>query len=465
MNAEGIEKGYGLLELGGTIGTIQGIGEWDFYLPPGGTDYSSSVVNLCGKHLQVLNTLNTAIKNGDVIPNNDSASYTFEPPYAFGLGGLFLNTTPLAASTTNLQDNITGSGKSPFVLPVLSEEERADDKNYFQYNYVDSFVGEYKNFSKPFIIERGDEIRVTYTIPQDILFEDGASIQASKTLTQKTVTQDFTVLGYRLPAPNMRFPSPLVTNQAGSQGVPANGQICLATSSVLPAEGVYSQDSMFKRYETMISNSIPIIGSTESGGPNSVIEIEDASFSGSLTGVTKVGAANIGISFEVHGSPSLQMTSITSSYTIGTTNNMVRTGLAAPVYVNEVSASMGPVLQAQLSNPNIPFIGGLILWRLTDPAFNFTMLEVTPDPATLKDQIPNGIIHAYTIKKRIPADDRVVVNLQQPSGSRGQITPSGDGYLIPNDLTEIQQGNVQKLINKLKSENVFTEDTSNNSIR
>ena len=215
----------------------------------------------------------------------------------------------------------------------------------------------------------------------------------------------------------------------------------------------------------MISNSIPILGSSELGGVNSVSNSEDSVFSGSLTGVTRIGAAHIGISFEVHGSPPLQATSLTSSYTIGTTNNMVRTGLCAPLYLNEVSASMGPVLQAQLSNPDIPFIGGLLLWRLTDPAYNYTMLEVTPDPATLKDQIPNGIIHGYTIKKRIPADDRVVVNLQQPSGSRGQITPSGDGYLIPNDLTEIQQGNVQKLINKLKSENVFTEDTSNNSIR
>lgn len=276
-----------------------------FLLTTGGgaTNYSSSLVNLCGKHLQVLNTLNTAIKNGDVIPNNDSASYTFEPPYAIGLGGIFLNTSPLAASSTNLQDNITGSGKSPFVLPVLSEEERADDKNYFQYNYIDSFVGEYKNFSKPFIIERGDEIRVTYTVPQDILFEDGATTQTSKTLTQKTITQDFTVLGYRLPAPQMRFPSPVVTNQAGSQGVPANGQICLATSSTLPPEGIYSQDSMFKRYETMISNSIPILGSSELGGVNSVSNSEDSVFSGSLTGVTRIGAAHIGISFEVHGSP------------------------------------------------------------------------------------------------------------------------------------------------------------------
>ena len=49
--------------------------------------------------------------------------------------------------------------------------------------------------------------------------------------------------------------------------------------------------------------------------------------------------------------------------------------------------------------------------------------------------------------------------LNQPRGSEGIRTPSGDGYLIPDDLTNIQQRNVQKIINKLKSENVFTQDS------
>jgi len=64
-----------------------------------------------------------------------------------------------------------------------------------------------------------------------------------------------------------------------------------------------------------------------------------------------------------------------------------------------------------------------------------------------------------TVRKRVEADDRVVLNVNQPSGSKGVQTVSGDGYLIPDDLTDIQQRNVQKIINKLKSENVFTQDS------
>ena len=36
------------------------------------------------------------------------------------------------------------------------------------------------------------------------------------------------------------------------------------------------------------------------------------------------------------------------------------------------------------------------------------------------------------------------------------LTPSGDGYLIPDDLTDTQRDNVQKIINVLKSQNSFT---------
>ena len=61
-----------------------------------------------------------------------------------------------------------------------------------------------------------------------------------------------------------------------------------------------------------------------------------------------------------------------------------------------------------------------------------------------------------TIKKRLDNDMRVVVDMSQPDGSKGVLTPSGDGYLIPDDLTDTQQDNVQKLINVLKSQNAFT---------
>ena len=94
-----------------------------------------------------------------------------------------------------------------------------------------------------------------------------------------------------------------------------------------------------------------------------------------------------------------------------------------------------------------------------DPGYLFDRVVVYPDPNSLANPIPKGRIFGLTLRKRKEADDRVVLNANQPSGSAGAQTLSGDGYLIPNDLTDIQQRNVQKIINKLKSENSFTQDS------
>ena len=63
---------------------------------------------------------------------------------------------------------------------------------------------------------------------------------------------------------------------------------------------------------------------------------------------------------------------------------------------------------------------------------------------------------AATLVKRKDDDTKVIINLLQPNNQKGLLTPSGDGYLIPDDLTATQQSNVQKIINVLKSQNSFT---------
>ena len=97
-----------------------------------------------------------------------------------------------------------------------------------------------------------------------------------------------------------------------------------------------------------------------------------------------------------------------------------------------------------------------------DPGFLFDRLLVSPDPSTLVQPIPSGSIISATLRKRVEDDSKVILMLNQPRGSEGIRTPSGDGYLIPDDLTNVQQRNVQKIINKLKSENVFTQDSPDN---
>jgi len=96
-----------------------------------------------------------------------------------------------------------------------------------------------------------------------------------------------------------------------------------------------------------------------------------------------------------------------------------------------------------------------------DAGFVWNRLLVDPAPDSIPKPIPSGSIITATLRKRVSDDRRVVINLSPLSGSRGIQTPSGDGYLIPDDLTPIQQGNVQKIINKLQSENVFQQNTPN----
>ena len=91
-----------------------------------------------------------------------------------------------------------------------------------------------------------------------------------------------------------------------------------------------------------------------------------------------------------------------------------------------------------------------------DPGFVYDTLIVSPNPTTLPKPITSGSISAATIVKRVNDDTKVIVDMAQPINQKGAITPSGDGYLIPDDLSPTQQDNVQKIINVLKSQNSFT---------
>ena len=89
----------------------------------------------------------------------------------------------------------------------------------------------------------------------------------------------------------------------------------------------------------------------------------------------------------------------------------------------------------------------------------FNKINVHPDPSTLSKPIPSGRIYAYTVRKRQDADNIVnVFSPAPPSGSKGAQTYSGQGYIIPNDLTVTQKRNVQTLITQLKGKNNFQND-------
>jgi len=86
-------------------------------------------------------------------------------------------------------------------------------------------------------------------------------------------------------------------------------------------------------------------------------------------------------------------------------------------------------------------------------------VNVYPDPTTLN--VVGGQIAQFTIRRRVNADDRVIVYQTPPVNlGAGATTGSGGGFLIPNDFTPQQKRNALTLINQLKQKNAFRDDSS-----
>jgi hypothetical protein len=90
----------------------------------------------------------------------------------------------------------------------------------------------------------------------------------------------------------------------------------------------------------------------------------------------------------------------------------------------------------------------------------YNRIHVTPDPSTITLPIPNGEIYNFTVRRRVNADDRVIVYQTPPVNSFGKQTITPGGYLIPNDLTLIQKNNIKTIVNQLMSQNVVPQQSA-----
>tara|TARA_Y100000004_G_scaffold33781_1_gene35991 strand:- start:1130 stop:8809 length:7680 start_codon:yes stop_codon:yes gene_type:complete len=85
-------------------------------------------------------------------------------------------------------------------------------------------------------------------------------------------------------------------------------------------------------------------------------------------------------------------------------------------------------------------------------------IQVYPDPS--RQNVIGGQIGSFKIRRRVNADDRVIVYQTPPTTfGVGATTGSGGGFLIPNDFTPQQKRNALTLINQLKQKNSFRDDS------
>ena len=87
------------------------------------------------------------------------------------------------------------------------------------------------------------------------------------------------------------------------------------------------------------------------------------------------------------------------------------------------------------------------------------IIKVYPDPELAG--VIGGTIASFVIRRRVNADDRVIVYQTPPNAAIGvgEVTGSGGGFLIPDDFTPQQKRNALTLINQLKQKNSFRDDS------
>ena len=343
-------------------------------------------------------------------------------------------------------------------MPILTED--VDNiQNYFNYEFSASGLSEYEQIpDTKFIIEKGDEIRISYQSPL-IAVEDDIVANIS---SSELITQDFTVIDYEL------APISVATEYLSIPvGDPFRLKIpSLITSSAPQYKGMPTQiNEYYKRMNIAMDNGVCfyLMGA---GANNATL---DGCCSGSF--ISTVAYSDYVVNNEGKNNPTVITVSCsidrrepatadnggTYGWSLGTNCS----GTSKWKSTGKLDTQVSPYLTDAIGT-NSPIYGPFNV--ALDAGFVYNRLIVNPNPRTLAKPIPSGSILSATVRKRIEDDSKVIIDLLQPSGSRGISTISGDGYLIPNDLTNIQQRNVQKIINKLQSENVFIDNSDNTTL-
>ena len=116
------------------------------------------------------------------------------------------------------------------------------------------------------------------------------------------------------------------------------------------------------------------------------------------------------------------------------TQDFTVTSVPSHSYVGQITTPY--TLQSGSSNVQTNFIASNI----------YDQINVIPNPQDFS--IYDGMILSFTIKRRTQKDNKVILDINPPQGTYGILTPSGDGYLIPSDLSQIQRDNVSIRIKK-----------------
>ena len=340
---------------------------------------------------------------------------------------------------------------------INSGIDASDPQNYYQWAPSASDCPTYEDNAKPFLIERGDILRVEGT--KEILSATTSNLSSSIDFIEDFLVEE---------VQNFFYTSSTFAPVAGTFVVgsgPTNNDVISSPLNQFPAGyslGTFSFNPGVQTTTTFSTNGggsggtiqlAPQVSDNRSQGPGNpyVIEASGITFTTLGNGGYAVGDTITIISNTINllfGS--LQLNNIV----ITLTSAMLNTGGLAnnfAVYA-AINPGCGPSSGEQ---PYQKQKTGEI--ALDMPTF----IKTYRNPSTVLEGLPAGEITKFTLKKRVENETKVMTkNTPTTIGSQGYLTQTGGGFLIPKDLSEIQTSNALNIINQLRQKNAFPGDST-----
>ena len=418
--------------------------------------------------------------------------------------------------TNPAQVNVTPDVGPQTLLWTTSGSNPSNTENYMIFNPDGSDARAYQNSQTPFLIERGDIIRVegvlnkitefnlsqSTNIIEDFIVEEiqdyfytssyANAYQGKGTLTG-TITQTGNV-GPNIVQLGAGIGQLDVTGTVNTVNGNVNAQINSLGNLNLVAVGDVIECASFpegSKVSNIASMNTFFVSDTQANANSTGIAMTTRQvFTHTIDGVdvttNSVDGTGGTVTFVGDGAQSPGYTTITlsggNSYSIGDEITISTTALndasnwtgAGPA-TSPTQAIILRILAPQLIEKetnnftigvdiNAPNdtneLGSVVGYNLyPEGGVGFTaptFIKVSPDPQTTLEGLNNGHITKFTIRRQIEADDKVMLkNVNPPSGSRGVQTQSGQGFLIPNDFSEVQKANALNIINQLRAKNAF----------
>ena len=341
--------------------------------------------------------------------------------------------------------------EGPFTLLwTTSGSSPSNPENYYNWNPNGSDCASYQNPNTAFLIERGDIIRV-----------EGVLNQITNNFSQSTnVIEDFTVeevqsyyytSSFADSAQDRNALTGTFTFVDNNPGANVYDPGCCSTAAIQTFTGIIGSTSgVTSGTGNATGATVSIITSAGGGSPTCPgwVSITLAGGHGFLLGERiDISKAAIDLTTNWSGvgttgtTAAIRLRVLTSNLANADFNNDFTFGV-------DVSGS---------NSTESGSVTGYHLYEEGEVGFTApTFIRVTPDPTTALSGLIDGEVTKFTVRRQIEADDKVMLKkVTPPSGSRGVDTPSGQGFLIPNDFSPQQKSNALNIINQLKAKNAF----------